>query len=146
MCVRERRRRRRKVPGQSQSGPRHQRVDERGLPVAPCARAGRRGIGVGQRPQQLQRLHALHGGGHALGRERIIEVPARGGLGQQQVVAHQQHQDGAIGFVEAHARRDDIREVSADLAVIPGSRLADVMQKRSHEQQIRACDVAQMVS
>ena len=61
------------------------------------------------------------------------------------MVAHQVDQDGHVGVVEAHARRDTHGQDHTVVGVVAGQSLAEVVQQRAHEQQVgpahRAHDV-----
>ena len=54
------------------------------------------------------------------------------------MVAHQAHENGHVGRDKAHARRDALHELDADLGVIAGVALAQVVQPRPDQQQVGA--------
>ena len=71
--------------------------DEAGLPGAPGRGAGRPAVGLGQGGEQVQRQPVAGGPRDAGDGGGIVEVAPGGGVGQQEVVAHEIDQDGDVG-------------------------------------------------
>ena len=76
-------------------------------------------------------------GRHVVGHRRVGEVAARRDFGHQQVIAHEPHHDLAALAVEPDAARHRGCGRRADLRVIAGPALGDVVQQRAEEQQFR---------
>ena len=81
-------------------------------------------------------------GGHRLDRGRVVEVAAGGHVGQQQVVAAQRDEHGGVGRVEPHARADPGQQLDADLGVVAGAALADVVEQGAEHEQVGPVDPA----
>ena len=118
--------------------PTHQVAHEVGLPLAPRRRAGGEAVGFGEAGQEPEREQVADGFGDALDGGRVVEVATRGDVGQEQVVAHHglEHRD-VLGR-EPHPRADRVEQVDADVGVVAGVALADVVEERAEHQQIRA--------
>ena len=79
--------------------------------------------------------------GHRCDGAVVVEVAAGGDVGQQEVVAHHacsEHLD-VVGR-QAHPRADALDELDADLGVIAGIALADVVQQRAEHEQVGSVD------
>ena len=72
----------------------------------------------------------------------ILQVATGRGVRQEQVVPDQLHDDRAVVRVEAHACGQVRGNARADDAVIAATRLADVVEERTDEQQVWPGDVA----
>ena len=109
-----------------------------GLPWAP--RGGSRGqrVGLGQRAEQLERAQVADGLGDGGQRGRVGQIAARGDIGQQQVMAHQRGQHLGVLGRQPHARPDGLHQRNADLGVVAGVALADVVEQRAEHQQVGA--------
>ena len=112
--------------------------DQAGLPGAPRGRAGGLAVGDGQRREGLQDDGVADGLGDRLDRHRVVEVAARRGLGQQQVVAYDGLQDPHVAGVEAEPLADVARHHRAGPGVVAGPALADVVQERADQQEVGA--------
>ena len=100
---------------------------------------GRRrpGVGLGERQQQDERLGAAEPVGDRAGGGRVLGVARRGGLGEQQVLAHEQRRPASTaGVVEAHPGRDRPGQRLPRDAVLGETALADVVQERGDEQHV----------
>ena len=70
----------------------------------------------------------------------IVEVAPGCGVGQQEVVADEVHQDGDVVLVETHPRADAIDHFDADRGVVAREPLADVVQEGPDQEEIRSFD------
>ena len=87
------------------------------------------------------RVDAVAGGpGHAGDGGRVIEVAAGGGVGQQEVVAHEVDEHVDVVGREAHPGGNALDDLHADLGVVAGEALADVVEQRADEQEVRPLD------
>ncbi len=67
-------------------------------------------------------------------------VAPGGGVGQQEVVAHEIDQDGDVGGGEPHASADAVDHPNADGGVVARETLADVVQESADEEEVRPLD------
>ena len=119
-------------------------VDELGdqlrLPGAPCRWAGGQRVGLGQGGQQLEHERLARGLGDRLDGGVVGEVTPGGDVGQEEVVAHHRHQHLRVMAAEAHARRDALDELDADLRVVARVPLAEVVEQRADDEEVGALD------
>ena len=108
-----------------------QRADQASLPVVPCARTNCANVDDRQQQQQPQSLGALHSVNEILDRLGICEVAAEGRIGHQQVIAHQPGDSLRLGRIEAEARGELHRDVSAKHAVVAAATLGDIVEQHS---------------
>ena len=73
---------------------------------------------------------------------RVGQVAAGGDVGQQQVVLDQRDEHGDVGGRQAEPGRELGDDLHADLGVVAGQALADVVQQRAEQQQVGARDAA----
>ena len=130
------------VPAEQGPCPFDQVGDQCGLPVGPGGRAGGCAVRLGQRVQQVQHLEGAYGGRDVRHRRRVVEVASGGGVGQQQVVAHERDQDLGVLRAETQPRRQVGDDRDARLGVVARPALADVVQQRTDQQQVGPVDVA----
>ncbi len=114
--------------------------DEARLPGAPGGGAGGPAVGLGQRGQQVQRQPVAGGLRHAGDGGGVVEVAPGGGVGQQEMVAHEVDQDRDVVGGEAHPRGDAVDHLDADRGVIAREALADVVQEGADEEEVRPLD------
>ena len=115
-----------------------QRGEEAGFPRAPRRGPGRDGVGLGERCQEAEPFRGLDPRRHQQDRRGVVEVAAGRNVGQQQVLLdHQDHSVDVIGLVP-HAPHDRRTEFHADDRVLTRIALADVVQQRSHDQEVGA--------
>ena len=122
-----------------------QLAQELRLVRAPRGRAGRSRVRERERVEQVEPLGVADGAGEAGDRDLIVEVTPGAGVGQQEVVLDEPDQVRGTGVVQADARRDLARDRRADVRVVTGAALADVVQQRAEKQDVgtrAACDVA----
>jgi hypothetical protein len=91
--------------------------------------------------QQLEQRGAAHGRRHVLHGHRVVEVPAGGDDGEQQVMADGLGHQLDVGLVQPHPFAHVARHDLTGHAVVTGPALADVMQQRRQQQQVGAGDV-----
>ena len=118
----------------------HQLADEGGLPAAPRGGAGGRGVGLGERVQQVQHLGAADEVRHGLGGRRVGEVAPGRDVGQQQVVPDQRDEDRDVVRGQPEPRPGHRDQVGPDGAVVARPALADVVQQGGEQQQVGAGD------
>ena len=118
--------------------------DQAGLPVAPDRRTGRRGVGDRQRVQQVEQLaRSADRVGHGGDRHRVVEVAARRGVGQQQVMAGQRDHRRDIAGLQAHPLANLLGVRGPDHGMVTSRvALADVVQQRAQQEEIRARHLA----
>ncbi len=121
-------------------GPLDEVGDEAGLPVAPGGGPRGPAVRLGQGGEQVERQSVADGAGDAGDRGGIVEVAPRGRVGQQEMMAHEVDQHVDVGGREPHARGDVLDDLHADGGVVAGITLADVVQKRADQEQIRPLD------
>jgi hypothetical protein len=93
----------------------------------------------GEGGEQVQALRARDDVGHRRDGRRIVEVPPGRHVGQQQVLAHEQDDDVDVLGREAESldeRSNDLRAFAG--VVASAATLADVVQQRGDEQQVRS--------
>ena len=126
------------LPRQLAAGADDEVREQRPLPGGPRQRSGGQRICLGKGREELQELHRAHRAGHRRDRVGVIQVPTRGDLGQQQVVPAQVDERLAVRLVVAQVRGDLADQAHPDVGVVlPRPPLADVVQQRTHEQQVR---------
>ncbi len=89
-----------------------------------------------QRGRELERRSVAHLLGHALDCGRIVEVSSGGHLGKEEMEPDQQDQDFHVTGRKAHTSADLGHQVGADVRVVAGESLADVMEERADHQEI----------
>ena len=104
----------------------------------PGRRSGRRRVGLGQGVQQLEHLRRADGVGDGARRRRVGEVAAGRGVGQQQVVLDEGHQHVDVRGRQARgAGASSATTRMPTTGVVAGQALADVVQQRTEQQQVR---------
>lgn len=88
--------------------------------------------------EQLETQRVTNERGDVLGGARIRQVAPHRGLGEQQVVLDQGTDHSDIFWREPHAWRHPFHEHDADLGVVARIALSDVVQQRTHQQEIRS--------
>jgi hypothetical protein len=124
------------TPTQQVVDPLDQLSDQTGLPRPPGAGAGGQRIGLGQRGQQFEGDRRTHGGGHGGDGGVVGQVAPGGHVGQQQVMAHHVDQHVDVVGRQPHARPQVAHHHHADVGVITGSPLADVVEERPQHEQV----------
>ena len=129
----------------SPASTRSARVDQlrhqTGLPGAPGRGAGGAAVRLGQRAEQVQRHPVAGGPGHVGHRRRVVEVAPGGGVGEEEVVPHQVHQDLDVVRAESHAGGHACGRGPCPPAVwSPGIPLADVVQQGADQQEVGSLD------
>ena len=127
-----------RLPGHRLAAAGDQVGHQRGLPVRPHAGAGRDGVRLRQRVQQFQqdrvaaeRLdHAVHG-------RLVLDVPPGRGVRQQQVMPDHRGQRLDVLRPQPDALPDLGRQRGPDLGVVLLPALADVVDQRAEQQQVR---------
>ena len=101
------------------------------------------GVGLGERAQQRQRLgRSPTRRGDELDGGRVVGVAGGGGLGEQQVPAHERADQVDRVGVEAHPGGDGAGDRLARDAVLGQPALADVVQQRRDHEHVGARDRA----
>ena len=76
-------------------------------------------------------------GQHNLDRRRIVQISPGGGVGQQQMVPGHGRDRLGVVRIEAHPAGDPTRQPLPDHRMVTGIALAQVVQQRSDQQQVR---------
>ena len=118
--------------------------DELRLPRSPCGRPRGDAVGFGQRGEERERPAVLHQASDDVRRRGVVQIAAGGHLGEDEVVGDEAQEDRDVLLGEAHAPNDALRDVPAHLAVVARRALAEVVEQRRHDEQIRAVDRAQV--
>ena len=113
-------------------------VDESLLPVTPRRRARGQRVGLGERMQQVEHLDRAGSGRHLFDRGRIGQIASHRDVGQQQVVLDHRDEDLDVGRHQTELRADRANQLHADLGVVAGIPLADVVEERTEHQQVGA--------
>ena len=74
--------------------------------------------------------------GHVRQRHRILDVAPRCRVGEEEVVAHQAHEDLHVAGRKAHPRGDACHELDSHVGVIARVALAEVVEPRGDEEEI----------
>ncbi len=113
-------------------------AQERALRRAPRRRTGGAGVADREQVQEAEPFGVARARrGEVVGDARVGEIAPRRDLGHQQVVAHEPGDDLAPFAVEPDAPHHAERDVGADLRVVTGKSLADVVEERTEQQELR---------
>ena len=129
-----------RLAGQQPAGPLDQVGHQSGLPRPPRRRPGGQTVGLDQRGQQIEHGPAPDLVGHLFGGGRVVEVPAGGAVGQQKVQTDHGDQGVDVLGREPHAGGDVGGDGHADLGVVPGKALPDVVEQGSDQQEVGPAD------
>ena len=111
-----------------------------GLPRTPCGGAGRPRVGVRQRMEQLETFDGLDCRGHLLDRCLVGEVAPKRVIGEEQMVLDHRHEGVDVARREPEPGGELAHDRHAGLGVIARISLADVVEQRSHHEQVRPAD------
>ena len=121
---------------------RHEIAHELLLPLAPRRLTGRDRVGFSERGEQLEHVAVPDGLRDEANRRGIIEITTGRHLREQEVLTNERHEHVDILGREAHARRELLDDDDARVGVVTRKALADVVQERAHQQEVRSCDRA----
>jgi hypothetical protein len=119
-----------------------------GPPGGPGRGAGRAGVGLGQRRQQVQGRHVPDRLDDRGDGGRVVRVAAGGEVAEQQVVPDQPLDRPDVRLAQAHPAQPGHAQVGPDhgvvgvVAFVLAGSLADVVQDRGQQQQVRSGDPA----
>ena len=106
--------------------------------MPPCGRTGGEAVGLGECRQQFELDAVLDRGRHRLDGGGVVEVTSGGGIGQQEVIAHQADEDGDVWGLEPHSPTDVADDPHPDFGVVARESLADVMEECPDQQEVGA--------
>ena len=111
-----------------------------GLPRTPRRRPGGAAVRLGQRGQEVKGDPITGGAGDSGDGGRVVEVAPGRRVREQEVVAHEVDEDRDVFGREAHAGGDALDDLHAHRRVVAREPLADVVEQRADEQEVRAFD------
>src|SRR6266540_4000006 len=118
----------------------HQLANERGPPRRPREWARGERVGHRQQVQRCQPFGIAHPGGDVEHQVAVLQVAARRGVRQQQVLRDQEQREIARVGRQAHSLERGRRLVHPDRHVVPQARLPDVVQQRAEQEAIPLWD------
>ena len=125
-----------------------QRGEQAGAPVGPGRRTRRAGVGLGEGPQQVERVDgAAAGVRHGRDGLRVLAVAPGREVDEGEVLTHERHHERAVVVGHAQPLQDGVGDRGPGLGVVarPGD-LADVVQQRREQEQVGPRDLAQQAA
>ena len=125
------------LAAQRRGDPPHKLAHQAGLPVVPRGRAGGLSVGDRQRVEQVQQRPAPDSLRDLRDRHRVVEVTPGSRARQQQMLAYRPGDQAGVASSEPQPVRGVPRHHLAGQQVVTGPALADVVQQRDDQQQVR---------
>ncbi len=127
-------------PASNRAAALYQVRDQPRLPRSPGRGTGGEAVGLDERGEQFEARPVADLSGDTLGGRRVVEVPSGRGVREKEVETDHLDQGLHVRGGQADPGADLRGHHHADLGVVTGESLADVVEERSEQQQVGALD------